>query len=93
MRERLREELAFLFVHLSEGLDEHFGDGLVQDPLRDHRHKHVLLAPHVALNPVEFEQGCLKDFDEFLHTFYDEVSYLHGRVCHGCSLRLVTSRS
>ena len=88
MRERLREELALLFVHLSEGLDEHFGDGLVQDPLRDHRHKHVLLAPHVALNPVEFEQGCLEDLDEFLHALHDEVSYLHGRVRRRDSSRL-----
>ena len=80
MSERLKEELALLFVHLSECLDEHLRDGLIQYALRHHRHEHVLLASHVALDPVEFEQGSLKDLDEFLYALHDEVSYLNGRI-------------
>lgn len=78
--QRLDEKLALGLVDLGEGVDEHLGDGLVQDALRHHLDKGIFLASHIALDSVEFEQSRLKYFDELFHTFDDKIFYLLGCV-------------
>jgi hypothetical protein len=74
------ENFIFLLVKLFGGLNKDIGNFSIKDALGHQRNKHVLLAPHVASNPIELEQSSFENFDEFLDTLVDVVMDLLGRV-------------
>ena len=67
------EEIALIFVHFSSWEYENFRNSAVQHALGHEFYKCVFLTTHVALNPVEFEQGSLENANELLDTFSHEI--------------------
>ncbi len=69
-------------MKFSRGLDKNVRHFAVQYAIGNQRNEHILLAAHVAFDPVKFEQSGFENFDEFFDTLNDKVIDLLRCIGH-----------